>query len=118
MPIAANGATYPPRSAAPWPASPRRACCLWYPVKSHARPNAMFAELAPHFAGVALELITTPLTFKKNRLNGSGLVVAGAPPGVVPALSALAAALGPELSLGEGFWQTRGLAWARAAASL
>jgi hypothetical protein len=46
------------------------------------------------------------------------LVVAGAPPGVVPALSALAAALGPELSLGEGFWQTRGLAWARASASL
>ncbi len=92
---------------------PRTRVLLWYPVKSHARPNAMFAELEPHFAGTALELITAPLTFKKNRLNGSGLVVANAPEGLVPELSALAAALGPRLSIGHGFWQTRGLAWGR-----
>lgn len=94
-------------------AFPRTRVLLWYPVKSHARPNAMIGQLAAHFAGTALELITAPLTFKKNRLNGSGLIVAHAPDGLVPQLSSLAAWLGPRLSIGGGFWQTRGVAWGR-----
>jgi len=91
---------------------PRARLMLWYPVKSLARPNAMFLELATHTEGVALELLTSPLTFKKNRLNGSGLMLARAPDGVIEQLAAISAWLGPRMSVADGFWSTRGLAWA------
>lgn len=82
--------------------------CLWYPVKSYARPNAMLAELGRGgMKAEVVELITTPLTKKKNRLNGSGLLLIGAPPGLIEELSALAAWLGPRLATQAGYWSTR-----------
>jgi len=76
----------------------------WYPVKSYTRPNAMM--LALERAGVSasvVELLTSPLTFKKNRLNGSGLVFVHPPQGLLETLGALTAWLGPKLSA-HGAW--------------
>ncbi|MCK6548503.1 23S rRNA (adenine(2030)-N(6))-methyltransferase RlmJ [Myxococcota bacterium] len=84
-------------------ARPDATFVLWYPIKSWARPNAMLQHLQK--AGVcatALELITSPLASKKNRLNGSGLVFVGAPDGLVEELAALGAWLGPRLAVTDG----------------
>lgn len=89
-------------------AHPSARFCLWYPVKSYARPNAMLAELGRSgIRAEVVELITTPLSKKKNRLNGSGLLLIGAPPGLIEELSALAAWLGPRLATQAGYWSTR-----------
>jgi 23S rRNA (adenine2030-N6)-methyltransferase len=79
---------------------PKTRILLWYPIKSYARPNAMHVRLEN--AGVratALELLTSPLTSKKNRLNGSGVLLVNAEPPLVEELAALATWLGPRLAL-------------------
>lgn len=89
-------------------ARPDATLVLWYPIKSWARPNAMLQRLEK--AGVratAIELITSPLASKKNRLNGSGLLCFGAPEGAVEELAALGAWLGPRLSVADGYHTVR-----------
>ncbi|MFO0727753.1 MAG: 23S rRNA (adenine(2030)-N(6))-methyltransferase RlmJ [Myxococcota bacterium] len=86
--------------------------CLWYPVKSWARPNAMLNELAKSdVPAVTLELLSTPLTSKKNRLNGSGLVFLNPPPGLIEPLSATLSWLGPRLATHAGWWSSRAIGW-------
>jgi 23S rRNA (adenine2030-N6)-methyltransferase len=81
---------------------------LWYPVKSLTRPNAMLARLdGAGIAGTAVELITTPLEQRRNRLNGSGVLLVRPPDGVVAALAATAPALGARCATVDGVWSFR-----------
>jgi 23S rRNA (adenine2030-N6)-methyltransferase len=94
--------------------APSTRLLLWYPVKSYARPNAMLAQLEKARIGAtAIELITSPLTSKKNRLNGSGVLFVSPPEGLVEQIASLAAWLGPRLSAHDGWWTSRsvGLSW-------
>lgn len=85
---------------------------LWYPVKSHTRPNALLAAVEKEgIAGFAVELVTAPLAVKKNRLAGSGLVVLGAPDSLAAPLGALMGDLGPRLALHAGFFSSRIVSW-------
>lgn len=88
------------------------AVMLWYPIKSLTRPNALLAELRQRgTSGAAVELHVTPQEIKRNALHGSGVVLCGAPPGVVQQAAALAAALGPVFATHEGRWSTRVVGW-------
>ena len=81
---------------------------LWYPVKSLTRPNAMVAQLEDAGVdGTLAELITTPLTQRRSRLNGSGLVLIRAPGGVLEALAATAPALAERCATTPGVWSFR-----------
>ncbi|MCC6747110.1 MAG: 23S rRNA (adenine(2030)-N(6))-methyltransferase RlmJ [Deltaproteobacteria bacterium] len=72
-------------------AAPAARLLLWYPVKSLTRPNLLLQQLQQGgLSGTAVELVTTPLELKRNRLNGSGMLLVNAPP---PALAAVAGAL-------------------------
>ncbi len=89
-------------------ALPDACLMLWYPVKSLTRPNAMHARLAA--AGVAAtiaELITTPLTYRRNRLNGSGVLLVRPPAGALEALAAAAPVIGRRCATSGGAWSSR-----------
>lgn len=85
---------------------------LWYPVKSHTRPNAMMKRLQDaRLAATLAELVTSPLTVKKNRLNGSGLILVRPPEGLVEALAGSLAWLGAHLATHDGYWSQRVVSW-------
>jgi len=85
---------------------------LWYPIKSMTRPEALLRRLrAAALPTVALELITTPLELKRNRLNGSGVLLVNAPPATLAALAAAAPAIGSRCATHEGRWWSRALGW-------
>jgi len=89
-------------------AAPRACLLLWYPVKSLTRPNAMVARLeAAGVAGTLAELITTPLEHRRNRLNGSGLILVCPPVGAVEVLAATAPAIGERCATVGGAWSFR-----------
>jgi 23S rRNA (adenine2030-N6)-methyltransferase len=91
---------------------PEMVSMLWYPVKSHTRPNALIARLEEQaLPGFAVELVTAPLAVKKNRLAGSGVVLTGVSPGRIAALAELLGWLGPRLALHEGFFSSRIVSW-------
>jgi 23S rRNA (adenine2030-N6)-methyltransferase len=97
---------------AAWRAAPHARFALWYPVKSHTRPNAMMQMLqTADVPGTAIELITTPLTIKRHRLNGSGMLLVHPPPGVVEAVAAAAPVLGRACATHAGSWSSRALGW-------
>jgi len=77
---------------------------LWYPVKALTRPRALIAELARlGVHGTAVELHWTPLRLKRDRLNGAGLILAGAPPEAVASICAAIPSLGAALQT-HGEW--------------
>jgi 23S rRNA (adenine2030-N6)-methyltransferase len=85
-------------------AAPAAALLLWYPIKALTRPRALLAQLARRGVhGTAVELITTPLRLKRDRLSGSGVVLAGAPLSAVEELCAALPRLGPPLAT-HGEW--------------
>jgi len=87
---------------------------LWYPVKSLTRPNAMIARLeAAGVAGTIAELVTTPLTHQRNRLNGSGVLVVRPPDGVLERLAAAAPVIGAACATQPGTWSFRLQAFGR-----
>ena len=57
--------------------------------------------------GTLAELITTPLTQRRNRLNGSGLLLVRPPGGVLEALAAMAPALAERCATTPGAWSFR-----------
>jgi 23S rRNA (adenine2030-N6)-methyltransferase len=80
---------------------------LWYPIKSLQRPAAVQRQL--HDAGVrftAIDLIVTPLDLKRKALNGSGVLLIGAPPGLAAELAETLPALGGALATHEE-WSAR-----------
>ena len=89
-------------------AAPRACLLLWYPVKSLTRPHAMVARLdSEGVAGTLAELITTPLEHKRNRLNGSGVILVRPPEGAVEALAAAAPSIGRRCATVDGAWSFR-----------
>ncbi len=94
-------------------ATSTRACVLlWYPVKSLTRPNAMLARLqAAGVSGTIVELITTPLDHKRNRLNGSGVLLVHPPAGALETLAAAAPIIGQRCATHAGAWSFRMRSW-------
>jgi 23S rRNA (adenine2030-N6)-methyltransferase len=90
-----------------------RACfLLWYPVKSLTRPNAMVGRLRDAGVPTTLaELLTTPLGYRRHRLNGSGVVLVRPPVGAVEAIAAAAPAIGARCATVEGSWSVRVVAF-------
>ena len=89
-------------------AAPRACLLLWYPVKSLTRPNAMMEHLAAAgIEGAAAELVTTPLAHQRNRLNGSGVLMVGAPAAAVDAVAAAAPEIGARCATSPGVWSFR-----------
>jgi 23S rRNA (adenine2030-N6)-methyltransferase len=85
-------------------AAPDAALLLWYPIKALTRPRALLAQLARlGVHGTAVELITTPLRLKRDRLSGSGVLLVGAPRSAVEELCAALPRLGPPLAT-HGEW--------------
>lgn len=92
---------------------PELTVMLWYPIKSLTRPNALRQRvLASGFPGVALELITTPLESKRNRLNGSGVLLFNAPGDSLAALAGTAPTLGSLCATQVGQWRSHLIGWA------
>lgn len=84
--------------------APEASLLLWYPIKALTRPRALLASLARlGVHGTAVELVWTPLRLQRPRLNGSGVVFAGAKEAAVRALCAALPRLGPRLST-QGEW--------------
>lgn len=84
---------------------------LWYPVKRWARPNALHERLRAHGVPfVAIDLVVTPLEIERRALNGSGVLLIGAPDPVVVELHAAAAVLGARMATHDGRWSMRTLA--------
>lgn len=77
---------------------------LWYPIKALTRPRALIAELAKlGVHGLAVELHWTPLRLKRDRLNGSGLILSNVPEAAVAAICAVLPELGAALQT-HGEW--------------
>jgi 23S rRNA (adenine2030-N6)-methyltransferase len=90
-----------------------RACVmLWYPVKSHTRPNAMIARLrAARVPATVAEIVTTPLDQRRQRLNGSAVLLVRPPAGALETLAAAAPAIGRRCATVAGAWSFSLLAW-------
>ncbi len=100
--------TIPRALAAAVSQAPSACFVLWYPVKSLTRPNAMLAMLRA--AGVpctVAELITTPLGQRRNRLNGSAVLIVRPPAGALEALVAAGLAIGARCATDAGQWSLR-----------
>lgn len=82
-------------------ARPSACVCLWYPIKSLTRPQALRATLREAgIAGASIDLISTPLRLKKKRLNGSGLLIVDPPNSVLTTLATALPWLGDTLASG------------------
>ncbi len=56
-------------------AAPQAALLLWYPIKALTRPRGLLAELVKlGLHGTLVELVTTPLRLKREKLCGSGVI--------------------------------------------
>lgn len=85
---------------------------LWYPIKSYTRVAAMLKQLqAARLSAVALDLITTPLEHRRNRLNGSGMLVVNAPHAVIADAAAMAVYIARACSTHNGYYQLQVTHW-------
>ena len=85
-------------------AAPQAAIAIWYPIKALTRPRGLLAALVEGGVhGTVVELISTPLRLKREKLNGSGMIFTGAPPAAVSALCAALVRLGPLVAT-HGEW--------------
>jgi 23S rRNA (adenine2030-N6)-methyltransferase len=85
-------------------AAPQAALLLWYPIKALTRPRGLLAELVKlGVHGTLVELITTPLRLKREKLCGSGMVLVHPPAGAVEALLAELPRLGTAM-MTHGEW--------------
>jgi 23S rRNA (adenine2030-N6)-methyltransferase len=93
-------------------AAPDATLLLWYPIKSWSRPHVLVRTLRE--AGVAattLELITTPLEFKRNRLNGSGLLGVNLSDAFVDAIVPVLHQIGRRCATQQGQWSLHVGGW-------
>jgi 23S rRNA (adenine2030-N6)-methyltransferase len=87
---------------------------LWYPVKSWSRPHVL--QKAVREAGVpaaSIDLVTTPLEYKRNRLNGSGLLAVGLGDAVLDAVTPALQAVGRACAVQDGRWSLHVEQWIR-----
>jgi 23S rRNA (adenine2030-N6)-methyltransferase len=90
----------------------RASLLLWYPLKSLTRPNAMHARIeAAGVAGTVAELVTTPFDYRRQRLNGSGIVLVRPPAGALEQLAAAAPVIGRHCAIRGDRWSSRMVAW-------
>ncbi len=80
------------------------AVAVWIPIKALTRPRALLALLVEGGVhGTLVELLSTPLRLKREKLNGSGMILLGVPDAAVSALCAALPRLGPLLAT-HGEW--------------
>ncbi len=92
-------------------ARPDLALCIWYPIKSLMRPQALRGALQKAgLAGATVDLISTPLRLKRKRLNGSGLLFIDPPAGFLATLNGALPWLGETLA-SDGEWTTSVTSW-------
>lgn len=85
---------------------------LWYPIKAFTRPHQLQHALRrAGTSGTAIDLVSTSVALRRPALAGSGVVVFGAPTGLVARLIAIAGALGPALATRPPEWELRVTAW-------
>ena len=100
--------TIPRLLAEAWRTAPASCLALWYPIKSYTRVAKMIADLREEgvpFA--AADLITTPLTLRHNRLNGSGMLIVNPPAATLAAAAAAGAQIGASCATHGGRWELR-----------
>lgn len=93
-------------------AAPEAVLMLWYPVKSWSRPHVLVRAVRE--AGVpatAIDLVTTPIEHKRNRLNGSGLLCVNVPEGLVDRLCGVLPAIGRRCATRFGEWSMHVTGW-------
>jgi 23S rRNA A2030 N6-methylase RlmJ len=84
--------------------SPRTSIALWYPIKALTRPRGMLSALVEAGVhGTVVELVSTPLRLKREKLNGSGLIFVNVPDAAVAAVCAALVRLGPRVAT-HGEW--------------
>jgi len=106
--------TIPDALLGAWQAHPNACLMLWYPIKSYTRVNAMLQRLGrAGLPAAILELITTPLEWQRNRLNGSGVLLVNAPEAVLAEAAAAAPVLGRLCATHDGRWTGRQSGWTR-----
>ena len=87
---------------------PEAVFALWYPIKSYGRVNEMQRLLrGAQLPALVMELITTPLQHRRNRLNGSGVVVINPPGRVAVEAAAAGAVLAQECAVLPHQWELR-----------
>jgi 23S rRNA (adenine2030-N6)-methyltransferase len=87
---------------------------LWYPVKSWSRPHVVHKAIRE--AGVpaaSIDLVTTPLEYKRNRLNGSGVVAVGLSDSTMDAIVPALQSIGRACAVQDGRWSLHVEQWAR-----
>lgn len=93
-------------------ARPDATFLLWYPIKSWTRPHVLVRAIREaRVPGTSLDLITMPLEQKRNRLNGSGLVMVNVPDALVDALAAPLHAVGRLCAIQHGQWSLHVEGW-------
>lgn len=81
---------------------------LWYPIKSYTRVSAMQKVLRiRELPFTSIDLITTPLEYKRRRLNGSGLLLLNADARVITNLAAHGTVIGRSCAVTEGWWEVK-----------
>lgn len=87
-------------------AAPQATLLLWYPLKALTRPRALLADLTRRdLHGTLIELLSTPLRLKRDRLAGSGMIVLNPPAGALEEICAALPILGPPLAT-HGEWSS------------
>ena len=88
-------------------AAPDAIFLVWYPIKALTRPRALLSMLTEGgLHGTAVELISTPLRLKRDKLAGSGVFLLGVPERAVRELLSSLARLGPAL-MTHGEWSAQ-----------
>ena len=81
---------------------------LWYPIKSYTRVNEMHRVLREaKIPTLVLELITTPLHYQRNRLNGSGVLVVNPSHGFGAKIAEAAAIIGETAAILPREWEVK-----------
>lgn len=88
-------------------AAPKATFIVWYPIKALTRPRALLSMLTEGGVhGTAVELISTPLRLKRDKLSGSGVVLVNVPEDATAAILASLVRLGPAL-MTHGEWSAQ-----------
>jgi len=93
-------------------ACPAATILVWYPVKSWTRPRTMVGALRERLApGATLDLVTTPLEYRRNRLNGSGLFLLNFPDALLDRLCAALPEVARRCATMHGRWSLHAEGW-------
>ena len=87
--------------------APGAALVIWYPIKALTRPRGLLAKLVDgDVHGTLVELLSTPLRLKRDKLAGSGVLLSGVPQRAVTRIVSSVVRLGPAL-MTHGEWSAQ-----------